>query len=101
MHITRELVLPPLTNDDHTLAVAHALLAGQLAPTSIAIYARDVRAYLRFAQSPAAALMTRLLHGVSVGLGVCVGFCRQRSLGGKRVERQLEQSVWVTTAESV
>ncbi len=49
-------LLPPLTNDDHTLAVAHALLAGQLAPTSIAIYARDVRAYLRFAGDPAAAL---------------------------------------------
>lgn len=50
------LLPPALTNDDHTLAVAHALLAGQLAPKSIAIYARDVRAYLRFAGSPPAAL---------------------------------------------
>jgi integrase len=53
---TLERGLPPLTRTDHTLAVAHALLAGQLAPKSIAIYARDVRAYLRFAQTPAAAL---------------------------------------------
>jgi len=53
---TLELLPPALTNDDQTLAVAHALLAGQLAPKSIAIYARDVRAYLRFATTPAAAL---------------------------------------------
>jgi integrase len=47
---------PPLTNQDDALAVAHTLLAGQLAPKSIAIYARDIRAYLRFAGDPAAAL---------------------------------------------
>lgn len=44
-----QLLPPALTNDDQTLHVAHALLAGQRAPTSIAIYARDVRAYLRIA----------------------------------------------------
>jgi len=53
---TLDLLPHVLTNDHHTLAVAHALLAGQLAPKSIAIYARDVRAYLRFAHTPAAAL---------------------------------------------
>ncbi len=56
MSTTLELRLPPLTRTDETLAVAHALLAGQLAPKSIAIYARDVRAYLRFAGTPDAAL---------------------------------------------
>ena len=56
MRTTLELLPPALTNDDQTLVVAHALLAGQLAPKSIAIYARDVRAYLRFAQTPTAAL---------------------------------------------
>jgi integrase/recombinase XerD len=33
-----------------------AMLAGQLAPSSIDMYARDFRAYLAFAESPAAAL---------------------------------------------
>jgi integrase len=56
MRSALDRVPPTFTNDDHILAVAHALLAGQLAPKSIAIYARDVRAYLRFAQTPAAAL---------------------------------------------
>lgn len=49
-------IVPLVTNHDEALAVAHALLAGQLAPKSIAIYARDVRTYLRFAQTPTAAL---------------------------------------------
>ncbi len=46
----------PRTNQDDARTVAHALLAVLLAPTSIAIDARDVRAYLHFAHTPAAAL---------------------------------------------
>jgi site-specific recombinase XerD len=39
-----------------TIAFDASLLAGQLAPSSIAMYARDFRAYLAFAGTPAAAL---------------------------------------------
>jgi integrase len=56
MSTTLDVISPALTEDNHTLAVAHALLAGQLAPRSIAIYARDIRAYLRFAGDPTTAL---------------------------------------------
>ena len=39
-----------------TLAFDSSILAGQLAPSSISMYARDFRAYLAYARTPAAAL---------------------------------------------
>ncbi len=41
---------------DVVLLFDSSILAGQLAPSSISMYARDFRAYLAYAQTPAAAL---------------------------------------------
>ncbi len=47
---------PALILPDGSASLDASLLAGQLAPSSIKMYARDFRAYLDFAQTPEAAL---------------------------------------------
>ena len=56
--MSRRAVLAPIATAPETLVRldARTLLAGQLAPASIAMYKRDFRAYVVFAGSPEAAL---------------------------------------------
>src|SRR5215211_4037181 len=64
--MTLSLILPtdsrPLTTTPAPLVTFDAaILAGQLAPSSIAMYRRDFAAYLAFAETPAAALDAQTL----------------------------------------